>query len=98
MGGFVVFLNKVVPWQLQKQITSRKKEKKNPKIPNPSPQCSFTKLGKKIHGIITTEQLCKKIKVQLTGREKKRNRQLQNVSEQPGCLTLDTGRDGNIIN
>lgn len=34
MGGFVVFLNKVVPWQLQKEITSRKRKKtKKPKPP-----------------------------------------------------------------
>lgn len=26
MGGFVVFLNKNVPWQLQNQITYRKKK------------------------------------------------------------------------
>lgn len=30
MGGFVVFLNKVVPWQLQKQITYKKPTKQKP--------------------------------------------------------------------
>lgn len=91
MGGFVVFLNKVVPWQLQKQITYRKKNPTKQKT-----QCSVTKVGKKIHGAITTKWLGKKIEVHLTGREKKKiNRQLQNVSEPPGCLTLETGRDVN---